>query len=143
VYDVMTKELLSDEYHRVVIDSVTPLSEMPVYLEKTELTDGFCLLASDDLSSAVGVTPERLHLHYIMNLLHTTQCTSLVTSEVPFGSAMLSRDGISEFLVDGIILLNVDPTMDRRKLSVMKMRNTQHTLRSQNITIGEGGIKVI
>ena len=121
----------------------TPLSEMPVYVEKTGLTDGFSLLSSDDLSSAVGVTPERLHLHYIMNLLDTAQCTSLVTSEVPFGSVALSRDGISEFLVDGIILLNVDPTMDRRKLSVMKMRNTRHTLQSQDITIGEGGITLL
>ncbi|GAG76348.1 unnamed protein product, partial [marine sediment metagenome] len=39
--------------------------------------------------------------------------------------------------------LNFDTTMDRRKLSVMKMRNTKHTLRPQDIEIGKGGIRFI
>jgi circadian clock protein KaiC len=143
VYDVITKELFSGEYNRVVLDSVTPLSEMPIYVEKTELTDTVNFITSEDSSSAVDGPPRRMHLHYIMNLLDTAHCTSMITSELPFGSFELSRDGISEFLVDGIILLNFDSTMDKRKLSVMKMRNTQHTLRPRDIKIGKGGIKFI
>jgi circadian clock protein KaiC len=143
VYDVMTKEILSGEYNRIVLDSVTPLSEIPIYVEKTEFTETVNFPESNYFSSAVGGLPSRLHLHYIINLLDTAHCTSMITSELPFGSFELSRDGISEFLVDGIILLNLDPTMDRRKLSVMKMRSTQHTLRSRDIKIGEGGIKLL
>jgi len=143
VYDVMTKEILSGGYNRVVLDSVTPLSEMPIYVEKTELTDTISFITSDDFSSAVGGIPRRMHLYYIMNLLDIAHCTSVITSELPFGSFDLSRDGFSEFLVDGIILLNFDPTMDKRKISVMKMRSTQHTLRPRDIKIGEGGIKLI
>jgi len=143
VYDVMTKEILSGGYNRVVLDSVTSLSEMPIYVEKTELTDTVNLIASDDFSTAVGSPSRRMRLYYIMNLLDIAHCTSMITSELPFGSYDLSRDGISEFLVDGIILLNFDPTMDKRKLSVMKMRSTQHTLRPCDIKIGEGGIKLI
>ena len=56
---------------------------------------------------------------------------------------MLSRDGISEFLADGVITLSFDPTMDRRKLAVMKMRNTKHTLKPQSIQIDTGGIKLV
>ena len=78
-----------------------------------------------------------------MDALETAETTSIVTSELPMGSSLLSRDGISEFLADGVITLNFDPTMDRRKLSVMKMRNTKHTLRPQDIEIGEGGIRFI
>ena len=143
VYDVMTKEILSGEYNRVVLDSVTPLSDMPVYVEKTELTDTVDSITSGDLSSASVDTPRRMHLYYIMNLLDIAHCTSMITSELPFGSFNLSRDGISEFLVDGIIMLNFDSTMDKRKLSVMKMRNTRHTLKPRDIKIGEGGIKFI
>jgi KaiC/GvpD/RAD55 family RecA-like ATPase len=143
IYDVMTKEILSGSYNRVVLDSVTPLSDMPVYVEKTELTDTVGSVISDDFSSASGDTPRRMHLYYIMNLLDIAHCTSMITSELPFGSYNLSRDGISEFLVDGIIMLNFDSTMDKRKLSVMKMRNTLHTLRPRDIKIGEGGIKFI
>jgi len=143
VYDVMTKEILSGEYNRVVLDSVTPLSEMPVYVEKTEFTNTINFIKSEDFSSTAGGPPRRMHLHYIMNILDTAHCTSMITSELPFGSFGLSRDGVSEFLVDGIILLNFDPSMDKRKLSVMKMRSTKHTLRPRDIKIGEGGIKFI
>ncbi len=66
-----------------------------------------------------------------------------MTSELPMGSSIFSRDGISEFLVDGVIILNFDPTMNRRKISVMKMRNTKHTLKPQDIEINDGGIKFI
>jgi len=143
VYDVMTKEILSGDYDRIVLDSVTPLSEIPIYVEKTELTSTVNLITPDDFSSDTGVTPSRLHLHYVINLLDTAHCTSMITSELPFGSFALSRDGISEFLADGVILLNFDPTMDRRKLSVMKMRNTQHTLKPREIKIGKNGIALI
>jgi len=78
-----------------------------------------------------------------MDALETSETTSIVTSELPVGSSLLSRDGISEFLADGVITLNFDATMDRRKLSVIKMRNTKHTLRPQDIEIGEGGIRFI
>ena len=110
VYDVMTKEILSGEYNRIVLDSVTPLSEISIYVEKTELTDTINFIASDDFSSTVGGPPSRMHLHYIMNLLDIAHCTSMITSELLFGSFELSRDGVSEFLVDGIILLNFDST---------------------------------
>jgi circadian clock protein KaiC len=143
VYDVVTKEILSGEYDRIVLDSVTSLSELPIYVEKTELTETNEIITGNDFSSTIDGPPSRMHLHYIINLLDTAQCTSMITSELRYGSFELSRDGISEFLADGVILLNFDPTMDKRKLSVMKMRSTRHTLRSRDITIGEDGIKFI
>ena len=82
-------------------------------------------------------------MRYIINALETAKATSVVTSELPAGSSYLSRDGISEFLADAVVTLSLDPTMDRRKLSVMKMRNTKHTLKPQDIMIEHGGIKFI
>jgi KaiC/GvpD/RAD55 family RecA-like ATPase len=144
VYDVMTKEILSGEYDRIVLDSITPLADMPIFVEKTELVESADLILHDgDFSSTMMLPTTRLHLYYIMNLLNTVHCTSLVTSELPYGSFSLSRDGISEFLVDGVILLNFDPVMDRRKISVMKMRNTHHSLKPRDIKIDEGGIKLL
>ena len=78
-----------------------------------------------------------------MNALESSESTAIVTSELPMGSTNLSRDGISEFLADGVITLNFDQTMDRRKLSIMKMRNTKHTLKPQEIQIGPGGITLV
>ncbi len=144
VYEKMTDEILAGDYDRVVLDSITPLSEMPMYIRETEANQmDSSLVNPDDIPKGVSMPTRRLHLRYIMNTLESTDATSIVTSELPVGSNMLSRDGISEFLADGVIKLSFDPTMDRRKLSVLKMRNTKHTLKPQNMQIDTGGIKLI
>ena len=101
------------------------------------------ILGSEEMEPEPNLPIRRLHLRYIMNALETSRSTSIVTSELPVGSHQLSRDGISEFLADAVVILSVDPTMDRRKLSVMKMRNTKHTLKPQDIMIDYGGLKFI
>ncbi|MCK5030279.1 MAG: hypothetical protein KAR64_02320, partial [Thermoplasmatales archaeon] len=143
VYESMTNEILSGEYNRVVLDSITPLSEMPIYTKGTENNFDISIINSEEIPTNTNLPVRRLHLRFIMDALETAETTSIVTSELPMGSSLFSRDGISEFLADGVITLNFDPTMDRRKLSVMKMRNTKHTLRPQDIEIGKGGIRFI
>ncbi len=143
VYETMTNEILSGKYDRVVLDSITPLSEMPIYIRNMESNMDISMITPEEIPEGSNVPIRRLHLRYIINALETSKSTSLVTSELPVGSSLLSRDGISEFLADGVITLSVDPTMDRRKMSVMKMRNTNHTLKPQDIKIEHGGIKFI
>jgi len=143
VYESMTNEILSGEYNRVVLDSITPLSEMPIFTKGMESNFDISIINSEEVPTNTNLPVRRLHLRFIIDALETSETTSIVTSELPMGSSLLSRDGISEFLADGVIILNFDPTMDRRKLSVMKMRNTKHTLRPQDIEIIEGGIRFI
>jgi KaiC/GvpD/RAD55 family RecA-like ATPase len=142
IYESMINEILSGNYDRVVLDSITPLSEMPIYINNPEFTSEVDNIDHDEISSG-NFPVRRLHVHYIMNALETSKCTAVVTSELPSGSTNYSRDGLSEFLADGVIILSLDPTMDRRKLAVMKMRSTKHTLRPQNIEIGKGGMQII
>jgi KaiC/GvpD/RAD55 family RecA-like ATPase len=144
VYESMTNEILSKNYDRIVLDSITPLSEMPIFMRNPEeFGTDTSIETPDEFPAGTGLPTRRLHLRYIMNALESSNCTSIVTSELPVGSNMLSRDGISEFLADGVITLSFDTTMDRRKLSIMKMRNTKHTLKSQAMTIDTGGIKIV
>ncbi len=144
VYEAMSNEILSGQYQRIVLDSITPLSEMPMYLENIENGNAeYSFVKSEENSLANSGPVRRRHLLYIMNALESSESTSIVTSELPMGSTNLSRDGISEFLADGVITLNFDSTMDRRKLTVLKMRNTKHTLKPQEIQINKGGITII
>ena len=141
IYETMVNEILSGNYDRVVLDSITPLSEMPIYLNTPEFSNDLSNVDPEEL--AAGNFPvRRLHLHYIMNALETSQTTAVVTSELPSGSNAMSRDGLSEFLADGVIVLSLDPTMDRRKMSVLKMRSTKHTLKPQDMQIDRGGIRL-
>jgi hypothetical protein len=142
IYETMTNEILSGNYNRIVLDSITPLSEMPIYINNPEFVSEVNNIDHEEISSG-NFPVRRLHLHYIINALETARCTAVVTSELPSGSTNYSRDGLSEFLADGVIILSLDPTMDRRKLAVMKMRSTKHTLKPQNMEIGKGGIQFV
>ena len=143
IHKVMEQEIKTKNYTRVVLDSLTPLSEVPVWVSGVHE-----IIPSSD-STDTKKYPEgslpatRMHIRRLMSLFTQENCTALVTSEIPEGSRCLSRDTISEFLVDGIILMDLDLTMDRRKLTVRKMRATKHTLKPQDITITNGGIKFL
>lgn len=143
VYENMTNEILSGNYDRIVLDSITPLSEMPIYISSADTSKDFNSLGSDKIPEDANYPVKRVHLRFIMNALETSKSTAIVTSELPKGSMQLSRDGISEFLADAVITLGIDQTMDRRKISIAKMRNTKHTLKPNDIEIGKGGIRII
>jgi KaiC/GvpD/RAD55 family RecA-like ATPase len=141
IYESMSEEILQGNYNRIVLDSITPLSEMPMYIRNPEYSPpNYSIVNSKSTESSK--TPQRRHLRYIMNALESSGATSVVTSELQLGSTALSRDGISEFLADGVITLSYDTTMDRRKLSIVKMRNTKHSLKPQNMSITDNGIIV-
>ena len=143
IHKEIDDEISNNDYSRVVLDSLTPVAEVPVWVsgvheivpsEHAKMTKGLPL----------GSTPAtRTHIRRIMSILSKKNCTAMVTSEVPEGSRSLSRDTISEFLVDGIILMDLDSTMDRRKLTIRKMRATKHSLKPHDIMITEGGIQFL
>ena len=144
VYESMTNEILSGDYDRIVLDSITPLSEMPIVIRPSEEQKfDTSMIDFEDFPTNTSLPVRRLHLRFIMSTLESTNSTSLITSELPVGSTLLSRDGISEFLADAVLTLSYDNTMDRRKLSVVKMRNTKHTLKPHDIKIDYGGIKIV
>jgi len=143
IYKEIEKEIRSGQYSRVVLDSLTPISEVPVWVSGVHEiipTDN----ATGTLKYPTGSIPAtRMHIRRIMTMLSKENCTAVVTSEIPEGSRTLSRDTVSEFIADGIILMDLDTTMDRRKLTVRKMRSTSHTLKPHEIKITVGGIKFL
>lgn len=143
IFREMEEEIKIGKYSRIVLDSITPITEVPVWVSGVHEiipTEG---MNEYNKYPAGSIPATRMHIRKIMNLFNKENCTAMVTSEVLEGSRNLSRDTISEFIVDGIILLDLDSTMDRRKLTIRKMRATKHTLKPQNITITEGGIKFV
>ena len=143
IHKEMEEEIRNGNYSRIVLDSLTPVSEVPVWVSGVHE-----IIPSEDVVEnkrypVDSIATTRLHIRRIISMLGKENCTAMVTSEIPEGSRSLSRDTISEFLVDGIILMDIDTTMDRRKLIIRKMRATKHTLKPQDIIITEGGIKFL
>jgi circadian clock protein KaiC len=143
IHKEMEDEIKQGGYRRVVLDSLTPVAEMPVWVSGVHeiMPSETPMTTKKPPTGSIPAT--RVHIRRILNIINKGDCTSMVTSEVPEGSRSLSRDTISEFLVDGILLLDLDTTMDRRKLTIRKMRATGHTLKPQDIMITERGIQFL
>jgi len=145
VHKEMEEEIRLGKYSRVVLDSLTPLSEMPVWV----VNRGSEIIPPEDTVVNAplpldSIQATRMHVRRLLRILEEDDCTALVTSEITEGSRNLSRDSVSEFLVDGILVFDLDPSMDRRKLTVRKMRGTKHTLKPRDIEINsKGGIRVL
>ncbi|MDI6826227.1 MAG: gas vesicle protein GvpD [Candidatus Aenigmarchaeota archaeon] len=88
----------------------------------------------------------RYNLGYLLRQLKKMGVTTVISSEVEEGSNLLSRYGIEEFLVDGVIVLKcgVDVVGGKpRSLYIKKMRRTKHDLNTHPFEITERGIRII
>jgi len=144
IHKEIEEEIKNGTYDRVVLDSLSPLTEAPIWM----VNNGNEVIPSTNSMTTTTLPIEsiqatRVHLRHILAILKEEKCTTLLTTEIPEGSRELSRDSVSEFLVDGIIILGLDTTMDRRKLTIRKMRGTKHTLKPMDIMITQGGIKLL
>jgi circadian clock protein KaiC len=121
---IILKNVRDLKAKRVVIDSITMLAE---YAERKR-----------DI---------RFSLSRLIQELKKMGITALVTSEVDEGSHALSKFGIEEYLVDGVVVLKcgVDVGLGGkpRSLYVKKMRRTSHDLNIHPFEISERGIKII
>jgi len=87
----------------------------------------------------------RKELLRLKRMLSYLGCTSILISEIQEGSDSLSRLGIVEFVVDGIIKLDFVPigSLAGRHLLVRKMRITKHDENLHPIEISKDGIRVL
>jgi len=142
VYHRLEAVMMEDEFERVVIDSLSQFVDMPVLIERNIDFEKVPIVEKLSTYPANSVTVARHHIRRIFGLLRKHPSTAMVTSELPAEISALSRDGISEFLADGVILLQMDPMMDRRKLTIWKMRGTKHVLKPIDISITDRGIEI-
>jgi KaiC domain protein len=88
----------------------------------------------------------RTTLFNLCQLLRSSGCTALLTAEVKDDHPNVSRDGLVEYTVDGVILLKYEepPNASEGKLSlrILKMRRAEHSRRIKPYSIGKNGITV-
>jgi KaiC/GvpD/RAD55 family RecA-like ATPase len=80
----------------------------------------------------------------ISKVLEKLECTSLMISEIVPGSQSISRSGVEEFIVDGVIVLyykRVDTSFSRA-IQIWKMRGTDHSEKLHPYKITNQGIQV-
>jgi circadian clock protein KaiC len=106
---------------RVVIDSVS------VFLHKV----------SDPQVS-------REKIFHLCSIVQNAQAVGFFPTDIPYGSPQVSRFGVEETVVDGVIILSsTEEGQERQRyIEIYKLRNTAHLKGRHNMVIGPGGVSV-
>ncbi len=119
----------------VIIDEIKSLKAKRLVIDSTSLIG----------MNIQDVSQVRKILYNVINVIKKSNCTALITAEIPEGTKGLSRFGVEEFVVDGIIVLNyleyAAGGLDR-SLIVRKMRRTDHGKDIYPVGIGPKGVTV-
>ena len=143
IVEFVLQEVQKTDYDLIVLDSLDSISSNPATLEEVgqysmdKIVEYTVPTVLD--SSTIG----RLKLKKIFTAIAKSGATALLTSEKVVGSEGITRDTISEFLCDGIILLHaVEGEEGFRTLNIPKMRLTKQKQGIYNFSITEKGIIV-
>lgn len=80
----------------------------------------------------------------LASIVQNCQAVGFFATDIPYGEQRISRFGVEETVVDGIILLSSrEEGLERQRyLEVYKLRNTAHLKGRHNMVIGADGITV-
>ena len=106
---------------RVVVDSVS------VFLHK--ITD-----------SRVA----REKVFQLASIVQNIGAVGFFTTDIPYGTDQISRFGVEETVVDGVILLSAtkEGLERQRYIEIYKLRNTAHLEGRHNLVISKGGLRI-
>jgi len=132
---------------RLVLDSLTTMAEHVVIYRSgisRELSSYVRQKSPLKFPSETGAVT-RKDVYYIINEVNKLGTTSLLISEVGEKSDFLSRDTISEFAADGVIMLQNSVTggQAERLLSVRKMRGTEVNMDLATLKFTKNGVEVV
>lgn len=123
-------EISRGGYKRVVVDSLSAILLHPVAWKDMDIP----YTLSGNLEEMIPdpknpMIASRVLLNKILSEIKKLGCTTIIISELTEGSKGLSRDTISEFLVDGIITMHYTSSgsLPGRHIMIRKMRATKHS----------------
>ena len=80
----------------------------------------------------------------LASIVQNTGAVGFFATDIPYGSNQISRFGVEETVVDGVILLSsTEEGFERQRyIEVYKLRNTAHLKGRHSMIVGKGGIHV-
>ncbi|MEM4222298.1 MAG: ATPase domain-containing protein [archaeon] len=144
MFHVLGEEIANFKPQRIVIDSLSPLSEIPASVD--ELVEYGYLSELDKLISLPQSSELyiRLRITKLFGMLKDSGATCILTSDIPKQDVWLSRDHVSEFLCDGLIFLKyTNMGGSQRFLSIEKMRGVKHCEEIVPFEITSKGLRIL
>jgi circadian clock protein KaiC len=86
----------------------------------------------------------REKVFHLCSIVQNAQAVGFFATDIPYGSHQVSRFGVEETVVDGVIILSsTEEGLERQRyIEVYKLRNTAHLKGRHNVVIGRGGVSV-
>jgi len=80
----------------------------------------------------------------LASIVQNVQAVGFFATDIPYGTHQISRFGVEETVVDGVILLSSDEEgLEReRYIEIYKLRNTAHLKGRHSLSIEQGGMKI-
>jgi len=132
---------------RVIIDSLTTLTDSILVTDLKE-DIAFSVVQVAETVNPIPRTERivaKTILYHLIDALRSVSSTVLLTSELPERTDFLSADEVSEFITDGVILLeylSVGNTIFRT-IKVRKMRYTNHEKKIITYELTPKGIEIV
>ena len=148
--DTLIEEIHAFKPKRIAIDSLTTLTDNLAITDFRDKT-GFSMVQFMENTFPTNLSEKLVTKNVLYSLInklkHEVGVTTLLTSELYETSKGLSADGVSEFIVDGVMTLSYMKigVIEDRSLRIRKMRYTDHSkdyflyeFSPKGITIKEG-----
>ena len=86
----------------------------------------------------------REKMFHLCTIVQNAQAVGFFATDIPYGSPAISRFGVEETVVDGVVILSstAEGLERQRYIEVYKLRNTAHLKGRHNMTIGPGGVAI-
>jgi circadian clock protein KaiC len=86
----------------------------------------------------------REKIFQLATLVQIVQGIGFFATDIPYGSNLISRFGVEETVVDGVILLSSEEQkmVRQRYIEIYKLRNTAHVNGRFKMQINRGGVKI-
>jgi circadian clock protein KaiC len=141
VMDTILKEAKNIKAEFIVIDSLASLTSGP-----SNQTSNYSVQQIMDSVIPVPIDAEnlaRMKVKMILDTIRSTKATALLTSEIIKGQEGYSRDTLSEFLCDAIVMLHtVEGEEGFRTLNIPKIRLTKQKSGIYSFEMDKKGISV-
>jgi len=87
---------------------------------------------------------DREKMFQLASIVQNAQAVGFFATDIPYGKNQISRFGVEETVVDGVVLLtSTEEGFERQRyLEIYKLRNTAHLKGRHNMEIGKGGISL-
>jgi len=118
---MMQERVLAMQARRVAIDSIS------VFLHKVK-----------------DPQINREKVFQLASIVQNAQAVGFFATDIPYGANQLSRFGVEETVVDGVVLLtSTEEGFERQRyIEVYKLRNTAHLKGRHSMLVGSGGISI-